>query len=88
LDKSEVGNQNLSPTTPPPIHSTLLHELGVPLKAAQEQLGHATIGTTLKVYTHAIPETHKKAIENLEHVLFPNVPKYVEKKSSGVSLIQ
>src|ERR1700675_4967583 len=45
------------------IHSTLLHELGVPLKVAQEQLRHATIGTTLKAHSHTIPETHRKAIE-------------------------
>lgn len=55
-------------------HSSLLHDLGVPAKVAQQQLGHATIETTLNIYTHAIPETHRHAVEHLERVLFPNVP--------------
>jgi len=57
------------------IHASLLHDLGVPAKVAQQQLGHAAVETTLKVYTHAIPETHRRAVEDLERVLFPNVPK-------------
>lgn len=60
------------------VHSTLLHDLGVPAKVAQQQLGHATVETTLDVYTHAIPETHRRAVEALERVLFPNVPKLTE----------
>ncbi len=70
------------------IHATLLHELGVPARVAQEQLGHATIETTLKVYTHTIPETHRRAIEDLERVLFPNVPKLVDSRDKAGSLIQ
>lgn len=57
------------------IHASVLHDLGVPAKVVQQQLGHAAVETTLKVYTHAIPETHRLAVENLERVLFPNVPK-------------
>ncbi|HXE74706.1 MAG TPA: site-specific integrase [Candidatus Xenobia bacterium] len=57
------------------IHASVLHDIGVPAKVVQQQLGHATVETTLKVYTHAIPETHRRAVEDLERVLFPNVPK-------------
>ena len=57
------------------IHSSLLHDLGVPAKIAQQQLGHASADTTLNFYTHVIPETHRRAVDNLERVLFPNVPK-------------
>ena len=35
------------------IHSSLLNDLNVPMKIAQEQLGHASISTTLNIYTHA-----------------------------------
>lgn len=35
------------------IHSLLLNDLNVPVKIAQEQLGHASISTTLTIYTHA-----------------------------------
>lgn len=56
------------------VHATLLHDLGAPAKIAQEQLGHASVETTLSVYTHVIPETHRRAVEELERVLFPSVP--------------
>ena len=47
------------------IHASVLHDIGVPAKIAQEQLGHATVETTLNFYTHAIPDTHRRAIESL-----------------------
>jgi integrase len=57
------------------VHASLLHDIGVPAKIAQQQLGHATVETTLNLYTHTIPGTHRRAVEALEKVLFPNVPK-------------
>jgi integrase len=57
------------------IHSSLLNDLRVPVKIAQEQLGHASIATTLNVYTHVVDASHRKAIEALERELFPSVPK-------------
>ena len=52
------------------IHSSLLNDLNVPVKIAQEQLGHASIATTLNIYTHAVDASHRKAIEALERELF------------------
>jgi integrase len=60
------------------IHSSLLNDLRVPVKIAQEQLGHASISTTLNIYTHVVDASHRKAIEALERELFPNVPNLVE----------
>lgn len=63
------------------IHSSLLNDLGVPVKIAQEQLGHASISTTLNIYTHVVDASHRKAVEALEERLFaqlevdPNGPK-------------
>lgn len=57
------------------IHSSLLNDLRVPVKIAQEQLGHASIATTLNIYTHVVDASHRKAIEALERELFPSVPK-------------
>ena len=37
---------------------TLMHEAGVPLKRAQEILGHASERTTLAIYTHSMRRTH------------------------------
>jgi len=56
------------------IHASVLHDIGVPAKIAQQQLGHANVQTTMNFYTHAIPETHRRAIESLEEALFPVVP--------------
>ena len=45
-----------------------------PVKIAQQQLEHAAVETTLKMYTYVIPGTHRKALESLERVLFSNAP--------------
>jgi integrase len=57
------------------VHSSLLNDLGVPVKIAQEQLGHASVQTTLNIYTHVVKASHRRAIEQLEARLFPSVPK-------------
>lgn len=61
------------------IHSSLLNDLRVPVKIAQEQLGHASIATTLNIYTHAVDASHRQAIEAVETRLFgavdPSGPK-------------
>ena len=61
------------------IHSSLLNDLKVPVKIAQEQLGHASISTTLNIYTHVVDASHRQAVEAVEERLFleldPNGPK-------------
>ena len=61
------------------IHSSLLNDLGVPAKIAQEQLGHASISTTLGIYTHIVDASHRAAVtaveERLFSVLLRNAPK-------------
>jgi hypothetical protein len=42
----------------------------VPVKIAQEQLGHASVSTTLGIYTHVIDASHRRAVEALEERLF------------------
>ena len=52
------------------IHSSLLNDLGVPAKIAQEQLGHARISTTLGICTHVVDASHRLAVEAVEEELF------------------
>jgi integrase len=52
------------------IHSSLLNDLNVPVKIALEKLEHASIATTLNIYTHAVDASHRKAIEAVERELF------------------
>ncbi|MBI2186944.1 MAG: tyrosine-type recombinase/integrase [Acidobacteria bacterium] len=56
------------------VHSSLLNDLKVPVKIAQEQLGHASVSTTLNIYTHVVDASHRAAIEQVERQLFPTVP--------------
>ena len=57
-------------------HATLLGEVGESLRTAQAILGHSNLETTLNVYTHAIPESQRRAVEKVAEILFPNVPKF------------
>jgi integrase len=50
-------------------HATLLHESGESLKTAQALLGHSDLETTLGVYTHAIPDPQRRAVEQVAGVL-------------------
>jgi integrase len=68
------------------IHSSLLNDLRVPVKIAQEQLGHASIQTTLNIYTHVVDASHRAAIESLEQRLFPTVPKSQKADTPSESL--
>jgi integrase len=52
------------------VHSSLLNDLRVPAKIAQEQLGHASISTTLRIYTHVVDASHRSAVEAVEERLF------------------
>lgn len=65
------------------IHSSQLHNLGVPAKIVQQQLGLASIATTFNVYTHVVDDAHRKAECALERLLFPKVPKFDDSSASG-----
>jgi len=54
-------------------HGTQLGEVGGSLRTAQALLGHSDIETTLNVYTHAIPEAQRRAVDKVAEVLFTNV---------------
>ncbi len=44
---------------------TVVHESGVPLKRAQEILGHASERTTLAIYTHSMRRTHDDSADKI-----------------------
>jgi integrase len=54
-------------------HATLLHANGASLKTAQDLLGHEDPETTLKVYTHSVSDSQRKAVERVAGVLFSDV---------------
>ncbi|MGA3293834.1 MAG: tyrosine-type recombinase/integrase [Candidatus Acidiferrales bacterium] len=60
-------------------HSTLLVELGASVTTAQAQLGHSDLATTMRVYTHLIPQSQRDAVDRLAGVLDSNGPETVSK---------
>jgi integrase len=64
-------------------HATLLGEVGESLRTAQAILGHSNLETTLNVYTHAIPESQRRAVDKVAGILFPNVPKFSGSTENG-----
>jgi len=54
-------------------HATLLGEVGESLRSAQAILGPSDLKTTLNVYTHAIPESQRRAVDKVAEVRFADV---------------
>jgi integrase len=55
-------------------HATWLSESGVTLRAVQDILGQSDLETTLRIYTHAVPDSKRRAVANVAALLFPSVP--------------
>jgi integrase len=53
-------------------HATLSHANGESLKTAQALLGHSDLETTLNVYTHAVSDSQRTAVERVAGVRFSN----------------
>ncbi|MDR3260026.1 MAG: site-specific integrase [Fusobacteriaceae bacterium] len=53
---------------------------GANIKYIQERLGHASVKTTLDIYAHVTNTMEKEAIEILEKLSCPPIPKIVDKK--------
>jgi integrase len=51
-------------------HATLLDAAGAPLGTVQALLGHSSPEITRGIYIHAIPEDQRKAVANVETLLF------------------
>ncbi|WP_269476053.1 tyrosine-type recombinase/integrase [Enterococcus faecium] len=46
-------------------HISLLTELGIPLKAIMDRVGHEDSKTTLKIYTHTTKNMQNQLVEKL-----------------------
>ena len=77
-----IGNPPVSWRSFRHTHATLLHEAGESLKTAQALLGHSDLETTLGVYTHAIPDSQRKAVERVAGVLDRNGPNSAQRQTS------
>jgi integrase len=61
----------------------MLGEVGESLRTALAILGHSDLKTTLNIYTHAIPESQKRAVDKVAGLLFPNVPEFSADTENG-----
>ena len=64
-------------------HATLLGDTGGSLKTAQALLGHSDLETTLNLYTHAIPDSQRTAVERVAGVLFSDVLNSASEQNPG-----
>ncbi|HKV28302.1 MAG TPA: tyrosine-type recombinase/integrase [Candidatus Acidoferrales bacterium] len=53
-------------------HSSLLVETGAAVTVAQAQLGHSDLSTTLRTYTHVMPQSQRDAVDRLAVILDSN----------------
>jgi integrase len=67
-------------------YSTLLHDLGTPIKVQQSLLGHSSAATTMDVYTHPVSESERDAVSRLGDVLFPTVPN-LRSNATGMEMV-
>jgi len=50
-------------------HATILLEQGVNPKVVSERLGHASVATTMDIYSHVLPDMQEKAAQVIDTVL-------------------
>ena len=52
-------------------HATILLEQGVNPKVVSERLGHASVATTMDIYSHVLPDMQEKAALAIDAALSP-----------------
>ena len=65
-------------------YATMLDSLGTPVGTMQSLLGHSAPEITREVYLHAIPEEQRRAVCNVEKLIFG--PKWTQVSTSAASL--
>ena len=69
-------------------NATLLDAVGAPVGTVQALLGHSTPEVTRSVYLHSIPADQRRAVENLERLIFgPKWTQIAERQENGKPLI-
>jgi len=68
-------------------HATWLSESGATIRIAQDILGQSDLETTLRVYTHAVPDSKKRAVAGVAALLFPSVPPQAQLEGEPQQLV-
>lgn len=65
-------------------YATMLDSVGTPVGTMQSLLGHSAPEITREIYLHAIPEEQRRAVTNIERLIFG--PKWTQVEHSTASL--
>src|SRR5260370_25009092 len=55
-------------------YATWLSESGAAIRATQDILGQSDLEARLRVYTHSVPDSKRRALANVPYLLFPSLP--------------
>jgi hypothetical protein len=61
-------------------YATWLSESGAAIRATQDILGQSDLEARLRVYTHSVPDSKRRAVANVPYLLFPSVPSRVRRQ--------
>jgi integrase len=59
-------------------HATLMLAAGIHPKIVSERLGHASVSTTLNIYSHVLPGLQEKAVEKFDRIFEGNSDSFKE----------
>jgi integrase len=68
-------------------HPTLLHAQGESMKMIQAQLQHSSARVAMEIYTHAIPQHQRDAVERLDQGFGPKWTRIQKSDGGDASLI-
>ena len=64
-------------------YASLLIQNGASLAYVKDQMGHASIQTTVDVYGHLVPGANKHEVDRLDEILAKNAPQTHPDKKEG-----
>ena len=70
LKRIHIQDKNITTHIFRHTHISLLTEIGIPLKAIMQRVGHHNPNTTLKIYTHVTETMQKELSDKLQALNF------------------
>ena len=81
-DIKKSGLKHFRPHDGRHTHASIMLKQGIHPKIVQERLGHATISTTLDLYSHVTPGLQAAAARYFDEVFSPKYNEIVDKAGS------
>ena len=68
----EVGMPHLTPHGLRHQYATVAREAGIEMDIISKNMGHASVATTMDIYSHVLPDMQEKAALAIDAALAPN----------------